>query len=64
MDNKQRESVLYDELFDIQYDIIEIVEHLVNAEWDSPTLKQKISELLKQKDVIDQELYELSGNET
>ena len=64
MDNKQRESVLYDELFDIQYDIIEVVEHLVNAEWDSPTLKQKISELLKQKDVIDQELYELSGNET
>ncbi len=60
----KRESALLDELFDIQYDMIEILEHLVNAEWDSFTLMKKIEELLKQKNMIDQELYELDVDET
>jgi hypothetical protein len=64
MNDEKRESALFDELFDIQYDIVEVLEHLVNAEWDSFTLMKKIEELLKQKSLIDQELYELDGNET
>jgi len=61
MNDEKRESALYDELFDIQYDIVEVLEHLVNAEWDSFTLMNKITELLKQKNMIEQELYELDG---
>jgi len=60
----RRESALLDELFDTQYEIIEIVEILVRAEWDSVTLKNKITTLLKQKDVIDQELYKLDESVT
>ena len=60
---QKRESVLHDELFDIEYDIIQVLENLINAEWDSSTLQNKIVGLMKQKFVIEKELYVLNGDQ-
>ena len=44
----KHEEQLYDELSDTQFDIIDAVDSLANVEWDSPTYKKKLEELLKQ----------------
>lgn len=63
MSDDKRESALQSELFDTEHDVLVKLEHLINAEWDSYTLMNQITELMKQKDVIDRELYELNGND-
>jgi len=59
----KREDVLFDESLDVEHELFTLIEYLINAEWDSDTLKGKIESLMKQKDVIDQELYKLQESE-
>ena len=47
MKDGEREGYLLDELTNTQWEIVEKVEALKNAEWDSPTLKIQISEILE-----------------
>ena len=52
---RKHEEQLQDELFDVENKIIEKVENLINAEWDSPTVKGQIELLLKNRhDVVDE----------
>ncbi len=55
----KRENMLYDEKFDVEFDLFTLIEKLINAEWDSDTLKRKIESLMKQKNTLDIELFEL-----
>jgi len=43
--NKQEEQ-LYDELTDNQWELFNAVDSLINAKWDSPTLKKEIKEYM------------------
>jgi hypothetical protein len=38
---------LYDELCENQWELVFKVDALIQAEWDSPTLKKQISEIVK-----------------
>ena len=53
---KKREDQLTDEMFDVECDLIQKIQYIVNAEWDSPTLKRKIELLLKNHSDIYEEL--------
>jgi len=53
---KKREDQLTDEMFDVECDLIQKIQYIVNAEWDSPTLKRKIELLLKNHSDICEEL--------
>ena len=47
---------LLDEIFDIEKEILDIVDILINAEWDSNTLKQKIQLKMKEREQMEDEL--------
>ena len=47
---------LLDEIFDIEKEILDIVDVLIEAEWDSNTLKQKIQLKMKERDQIEEEI--------
>ena len=48
-DNKNKlESNLYDDLIDVQYDIVWKLHLLIESDWDSKTLKEKLHQLVKQ----------------
>ena len=47
---------LLDEIFDIEAEILDIVDILIEAEWDSNTLKQKIQLKMKERDQIEEEI--------
>ena len=46
MTKLEQEDKLYDELQDIRFDMMEDVNNLINAKWDSPTLKENIKNYL------------------
>ena len=47
---------LLDEIFDIEAEILDIVDILIDAEWDSNTLKQKIQLKMKEREQMEDEL--------
>jgi hypothetical protein len=51
---------LMDEMAEIEYGLITKLDNLINAEWDSNTLKIKIQELMKQRSCIEEELDRLA----
>ena len=51
---------LMDEMAEIEYGLITKLGNLINAEWDSNTLKIKIQELMKQRSCIEEELDTLA----
>ena len=59
MTKNEREDQLYDEKFDIEYELFFKLRTLINASWDSNTLKIKIKELLEQWEKVEDELIEL-----
>ncbi len=61
VENKQEEA-LYNEKFDIEWDIFTKLDALIEAEWDSNTLKQRIVALLKQLHDIHHELDQLDNS--
>ena len=50
---------LLDEIFDIEKEILDIVDILINAEWDSNTLKKKIQLKMKEREQMEDELPSL-----
>ena len=50
---------LLDEIFDIEKEILDIVDILINAERDSNTLKQKIQLKMKEREQMEDELPSL-----
>ena len=50
---------LLDEIFDIEKEILDIVDILIEAEWDSNTLKQKIQLKMKEREQMEDELPSL-----
>jgi len=53
---KKQHDALNDEMFEVEWELLEKIGSLVDAEWDSPTLKSKIEELVKQRTRLFSEL--------
>ena len=56
MTNKKSIDNLFDEVWDVEAEILDIVDVLIDAEWDSNTLKQKIQLKMKERDQIEEEI--------
>ena len=56
MTNKKAIDNLFDEVWDVEAEILDIVDVLIEAEWDSNTLKQKIQLKMKERDQIEEEI--------
>ena len=56
MTNKKSNDNLFDEVWDVEAEILDIVDVLIEAEWDSNTLKQKIQLKMKERDQIEEEI--------
>ena len=56
MTNKKYIDNLFDEVWDGEAEILDIVDVLIEAEWDSNTLKQKIQLKMKERDQIEEEI--------
>jgi len=54
-----KESKYHAEKSHVDYQIILVLEDLVNANWDSDTLKNRIQELMKRRFCVEQQLYKL-----
>ena len=52
----EQEKELYGELVDIQNDIVWKLNILIEADWDSKTVKEKLRQLLKDNDRIRDEI--------
>ena len=55
---KKHEKEIFDDLMDCDNEILDGVSYLINASWDSDTLKLKIESLMKEKERLQIELYE------
>ena len=56
MTNKKSIDNLFDEVWDVEAEILDIVDVLIEAEWDSNNLKQKIQLKMKERDQIEEEI--------
>ena len=56
MTNKKSIDNLFDEVWDVEAEILDIVDVLIEAEWDSNTLKQKIQLKMRERDQIEEEI--------
>ena len=56
---KDREGKLYDEQFDIEYEVFKRLEYLIGAKWDSDTLKLELQQLVLERDKLLCELYKV-----
>tara|TARA_B100001146_G_scaffold76653_1_gene67956 strand:- start:605 stop:787 length:183 start_codon:yes stop_codon:yes gene_type:complete len=56
MTNKKAVDNLFDEVWDVKAEILDVVDVLIEAEWDSDTLKQKIQLKMKERDQIEEEI--------
>ena len=54
-----RYDELMEEIEDIQIEILEAVDELIKAKWDSNTLKSKLEKLSKQKESLYDEWFEM-----
>ena len=52
----EKNDALFDDLLDVELEIITGVNNLMNAEWDSPTLKGEIETLNKERNRIYSEI--------
>ena len=55
---KKHEEEIFDDLMDSQEKILETVGVLIEASWDSDTVKLKIESLMKERAILQKELYE------
>ena len=59
MTNKKAVDNLFDEVWDVEAEILDVVDVLIEAEWDSDTLKQKIQLKMKEREQMEDELPSL-----
>ena len=57
----EKTDSLFDELLDIELEIMTVLGNLMNAEWDSPTLQKDIEKLNKERIRIYDEVELLDG---
>ena len=55
---KKHEEEIFDDLMDSREKIRETVGVLIEASWDSDTVKLKIESLMKERAILQKELYE------
>jgi hypothetical protein len=56
----KQESKYLAEKSHVEREIVSVLEGLVNADWDSNTLKNRIQELMKKHFCVEQQLYKLN----
>lgn len=54
---KKQEDALQNEIFDIEWEIMDKVDILVSCKWDSETIRNEVDQLCKQRKQIEKELY-------
>ena len=57
MTDERTEDQLFNEKFDVEWELWGKLHTLIDASWDSNTLKRQIEELLKQYDKLEEELH-------
>jgi len=58
-DNEKQENNLLDEKFEIEYKILDDLRTLIDASWDSNTVKLRLESSVKELDKIYEELSKL-----
>lgn len=61
MNQKGKEDALYDELFTIERELMHQMKILIEAQWDSNTVKTKIEKLMKSFEKVDEEIGNLEN---
>ena len=59
----KQESDLMNKQIEIEFELFANVKRLIDAKWDSNTLKRSIEELMKQRREIEKELFKLHEKE-
>ena len=60
MELSKQESKYLAEKSHIEREVVSVLESLVNADWDSNTLKSRIQELMKKHFCVEQQIYKLN----
>ncbi|MBM2818403.1 MAG: hypothetical protein HW410_85 [Nitrosarchaeum sp.] len=60
MELSKQESKYHAEKSHVEREIVSVLTDLVNADWDSNTLKSQIQELMKKRFCVEQQLYKLN----
>lgn len=55
----KQESELFDELMAVEQELLDCVDNLISVKWDSNTIKLEIQELMKQRNQLQRELFEI-----
>ena len=63
MNTERSKDQLYDEQFDIEWELYQKLGVLIEAEWDSNTLKQKVESLYKQYYNVRHEIFLIEEKE-
>ena len=58
MISSQQEDTLMRELFEVERELIESIDHLIHVQWDSTTMKLKIEKMMREYDTLNKELYD------
>ena len=62
-DKRKQEDNLLNEKFEIEEKVLEDLRTLIDANWDSDTVKLRLEGLLKERDKIYDELFKLDEKE-
>jgi hypothetical protein len=55
----KQEADMFDELMAVEQEILDCVDNLASVNWDSNTIKLEIQELLKQRNSLQRQLFEI-----
>jgi len=53
----------YDDITDVHLEMADLLKSLIDAEWDSNTLKLKLEQLAKQHTEINEEIFRIEESE-
>lgn len=59
MNQSQKEDALYTEIVDVQLEMASQLKILIQADWDSDTVKSKLISIMLDYDKIDDEIFKL-----
>lgn len=63
MKTEEKHNRLMDENYEIEVEIFAKLETLIDAKWDANTLKMEIEKLVKQRNKVWQEIFELDDKQ-
>lgn len=59
MTPEEKETALFDEMVDVEYEMANQLRILIDAEWDSDTVKTKLQKIMKDFEKLNEEIEKL-----